>query len=242
MQRFFLFPFHSKDGLVEIGGNLAHQIKNVLRSVVGDDYLLLDNAGSEYDARLTSILKDKVIFEIIDKRQAGGEPYIHIHLYQSFIRKERFEFVLQKGTEIGVASFTPLITNRCVSLPKKLAEKQVRWLSIIREAAEQSERGMVPRLNEALSLQDACNGARGFSMIFWECEKDLKLSKALKTYSHELDRQINIFVGPEGGFTADEIELAAENGIKSVSLSNRILRSETAALVACANILYHFDR
>lgn len=208
---------------------------------MGDNYLLLDNAGSEYDARLTSIQKDKVIFEIKDKRNARAEPVIHIHLYQSFIKKERFEFVLQKGTEIGVASFTPLITHRCVSLPKKATGKQVRWLSIIREAAEQSGRGILPGLNEALSFRDACSRASGFSIIFWECEKEMKLSKALKTYSPEQERQINIFIGPEGGFTDDEIEMATGNGIKSVSLSTRILRSETAALVACSNILYHFE-
>lgn len=241
MQRFFIVPFQSKDGLVEVRGNLAHQIKTVLRSVAGDRFILLDNAGSEYDARLISIQREKVILEIKDKKQVRGESFFHINLYQSLLKKEKFELVLQKGTEIGAASFSPLIAHRCVSSYKHTGgtDKRERWFSIIREAAEQSERGLLPGLNEPVSFQDACNRIKGFSLIFWECEREINLYKALETYSPEQDGNINIFIGPEGGFTNEEIELARENGIKSVSLSSRILRSETAALVAIANIFYH---
>lgn len=239
MQRFFIVPFKSIDGLVEIRGNLAHQIKNVLRSSVGDGFLLLDNAGSEYDASLVSIKRDRVTLEIKHKRLVKGEPPVQINLYQSLLRKEKFEFVLQKGTEIGVSAFIPLIADRCVSLYKKGPDKQERWSSIVKEAAEQSGRGLLPKLYKATSFREACNRVSGCSLIFWECEKEMNLYKALRNYLPGKTVNINIFVGPEGGFTPEEIILARENDIRSVSLSPRILRSETAALVATANIFYH---
>lgn len=239
MQRFFVIPFQSKGGLVELRGKLAHQIKTVIRSVVGDAFLLLDNEGNEYDARLISIKKEAAVLEIKDKRKVKEETFIHIHLYQSLLKKEKFELVLQKGTEIGVKYFTPVIAYRCVSLYKKGADKLERWSSIIKEAAEQSGRVWLPRLEEAISFQEACSYIKGFSYIFWEHEKETSLYEAFKNYTPEQDVTINIFVGPEGGFTSEEIEVARKNRIRSVSLSDRILRAETAAIVGIANIIYH---
>ncbi len=239
MQRFFVVPFRPEDSVLEVTGDLAHQIKNVLRCAPGDSFLLLDNEGSEYDAALVSVHREKVVLEIRDKRKAEGEPPVQIKLYQSLVRKDRLEFVLQKGTEIGVACFAPVIAHRCVSLYRKGTDKLERWSSIVKEAAEQSGRGFLPTIEEPVTFRDACGGVSGFPLIFWECERETNLYEALKDYSPERHGKINIFIGPEGGFTTGEIELARDNGIRSVSLSPRILRSETAALVAAANILYH---
>lgn len=224
---------------MHLKGKIAHQIINVLRSLPGDRFLLLDNEGSEYDTRLLNIEKRTAVMEITDRRSAQEDQSIRINLYQSLLKKEKFEMVLQKGTEIGVTSFTPIIAHRCIPLIKKGEMKRDRWYAIIREAAEQSARGFLPGLNEAIPIQDAFRTAKGVSLIFWENEKVTGLYEVLVSYFSKQDRDINIFLGPEGGFTDGEIDMARNNGIKSVSLGPRTLRSETAALVACANIFYH---
>lgn len=242
MHRFFVIPFQSKDGIVEIKGNLAHQIRNVLRKKTGDSFILLDNAGNQYHAELIKIEENRALMEVKSKEQASGGPALHIDLYQSLLKKTKFEFVLQKGTEIGIANFIPIRSHRCLALHKQEKEqKQERWLSIIREAAEQSRRGMLPGLSEALSFEEACKKVKGFSLIFWEGEKKRSLGQAMRAFFPHQREEVNIFIGPEGGFTAEEIELATVKGIVPVSLGPRILRAETASLVAAANILYHYE-
>lgn len=171
----------------------------------------------------------------------GHEPTARIALYQALLKGERFEFVLQKGTEIGISDFIPLKCERCV-VGEPGEAKLERWQRIIREAAEQCGRARLPRLSSLLPLEEACRNASGRRLLAWEGER----GRGLKDYLKELrsngrleeNREFSLFIGPEGGFSQREVEVAEGHGVMPVSLGRRILRAETAGLVAAAIILY----
>ena len=150
-----------------------------------------------------------------------------VTLYQALLKADKFEWVLQKGTEIGIAAFAPIITERCVR-DAVSAAKLERWRRIVREAAEQSERGIIPSLREPLPFAEAVQCLGELSLIAYEDEQTQSLRAALQQY-HD-SQQIALFVGPEGGFSADEIALAQRQHITPVTLCPRILRAETAVL------------
>jgi len=150
MNRFFVSKSDLHGEQVVLGRRQAHQIRNVLRMKTGDPLIVLDNAGFEYEAALTELRKDTAVAQIIEKRPAPAEPSVRLTLYQSLLARDKFELLLQKCTEIGVARFVPVITERSIVrntdtvTPKKLA----RWRRILTEAAEQSHRGRIPELDQ----------------------------------------------------------------------------------------------
>ncbi len=181
------------------------------------------------------------------RRLAGGEPRTKISLYQGVLRSRRFELVLQKCTELGVVEFVPTIADRCVvSDLDAVDKKRRRWEWIIQEAAEQCRRGRKPSLRPALLFPRACEEAMhsgGLSIILWEGEDEVGLGALLREVPRDPEEtwppfSINLFVGPEGGFTTDEITIAQRYGLAPVSLGARILRSETAGIAATAAVLY----
>lgn len=255
MHRFFIPPSWVEGNEVTITGPQAHQIANVLRMGPGDLVLVLDNSGWEIETRLVSVDKRTINGEVLHRRLASGEPRTKISLYQGVLRSNRFEFVLQKGTELGVVQFLPIISERCVVSDLDAVEKRrPRWEWIIQEAAEQCRRGRKPALHSAILFPQACEQARrsgGQSFILWEQEKSSSLRSLLRraspgsgagsTGGAETGRSpfaINLFIGPEGGFTEEEIALAKRYGLLPITLGPRILRAETAGIVAAAAVLY----
>lgn len=240
MHRFFVPPDWIDYGKVILRGGLAQQLWNVLRLKPGDEITLLDNSGREYRVRLEKLEKDQAEGSIVDQ-SPGHEPTARIALYQALLKGERFEFVLQKGTEIGVSDFIPLKCERCVAGEPGEAKLE-RWRRIIREAAEQCGRARLPQLSPPLPLEEACQMAPGRCLLAWEGER----GKGLKDYLGELrssgrleeSREFSLFIGPEGGFSQREVQAAEDHGVMPVSLGRRILRAETAGLVAAAVILY----
>jgi 16S rRNA (uracil1498-N3)-methyltransferase len=244
MHRFFIPPEWIDEGKVTISGWLVHQLQHVLRLKTEDHILVLDNNGWEYEVELKRMTTERVNGKIIEKRLSRAEPRTHITLYQALLKGSKFEFVLQKCTELGVAAFVPTISDRCVvgNLADVTSGKIMRWKRITQEAAEQSGRGRLPLLRSPLLFGQACEQASGFSLIPWEGEKAMGLSAALKeqTSAGGYPSSVNLFIGPEGGFSDSEVEFARAYGIKPVSLGNRILRAETAAIAAVAAILYEY--
>ncbi len=255
MHRFFIPPSWVEGNEVTITGPQAHQIANVLRMHPGDQAIVLDNSGWEIEVQLVSVDRSTIRAQVLHRRLAGGEPRTKISLYQGALRSNRFEFVLQKGTELGVVQFLPMIAERCVvSDLDSVEKKRRRWEWIIQEAAEQCRRGRQPALDSAVLFPQACEQARrsgGISLILWEQEETTNLRDLLRKASQGLgvglsegqvsERSpfaINLFVGPEGGFTAEEIALGRSYGLVPVTLGRRVLRAETAAIVAAAVILY----
>jgi 16S rRNA (uracil1498-N3)-methyltransferase len=247
MHRFFVPPSWVQGNSVTVTGPQAHQIERVLRMRPGDVVLVLDNSGWEIETRLLSVARDRVEGEVLHRRLAGGEPRTKISLYQGVLKSKGFELVLQKGTELGVVEFVPIIADRCVVSDLDAVEKRRRrWEWIIQEAAEQSHRGRKPVLRPAVLFRQACEEARhlgGLSLIPWEGESDVALREVLRAAPPGGEQKgapfaLNLFIGPEGGFTADEIAVARRYGLLPVTLGPRILRAETAGLAATAAILY----
>ena len=183
--RFFVEPsaFRGRDVLIE-NAELTHQLGNVLRLRAGERVLLLDNSGWQYVVTLSQVEPGRVAGIVERKELAGGEPRTKLTLYVALMRPERFEWVLQKGTELGVSAFVPLICERStIADAGELSERKLdRWGRIVREAAEQARRGKVPRLAPALLFPTACDQAvqRGLAILLWEGMGTLSLRRMLR--------------------------------------------------------------
>jgi 16S rRNA (uracil1498-N3)-methyltransferase len=249
MQHFFVPAEALTHQPVILTGEQARQVQRVLRMRPGEKLTLLDNLGAAYEAVLLGYGKDEARFQTLRRGQATGEPSLHITLCQAVLKGEHFAYALQKATEVGVSAFVPIICERNVVDDLDAIEgKRPRWQRILQEAAEQSGRGRIPTLAPAQLLADALAGeeaARAASgdgsvlrLIPWEEERGVTLRDALVTCNLRVVKRIQVFVGPEGGFSAAEVELARAHGVRPVSLGARILRAETAGVVAAAAILY----
>ena len=243
MHRFFVGPDSIDGDSVSLQGDAARQISRVLRARPGQRIVVLDNSGSEYVVVVRSVSPREVSGTIESSGPSEGEPLVEITLFQSMLKADRFEFVLQKGTEMGVSTFVPLISERTVprvGSKSRIEQRSRRWESIIREAAEQSHRGRLPGLRPPVDFKGACEEAEGLCLVPWEEERSVGLKSVVRDRRAELVQRpvVSVLVGPEGGFSRAEIELARAKGLTPVSLGTRILRSETAA-VAC--VLYEMD-
>lgn len=239
VHRFFVDPSSIKFGKVYFNKDNSKQITKVLRLRKGDSVIVLDGSGIELEVELEQMISDAVSGKIIKERLNNSEHKTFIYLYQALIPKDKFEVVLQKGTEIGISEFIPVETKRSlVKVGDLKPEKFDRFQRIIQEASEQSERGIIPQLASAIKFEDAIIKAlnKGLVIVAWEREQDLNLKKI--TDDLQNNDHISIFVGPEGGFEEKEIEYAREKGAKTISLGSRILRTETAGLVFAANIIF----
>lgn len=231
LQRFFIDPgvINGKE-IILSDKDTVNQIKKVLRFRVGDNAVFLDGFGKEYISVIKEISNLVIKGEIIENRQNQNEPELKITLYQALCKKDKFEWVLQKGTEIGISEFVPIITERT----EKLGLNVERAEKILKESAEQSERGIIPKLLEIKKFVEIISNLPKDNQI-------ILLDRSGKNIKHfslsSFHFPLNIFVGPEGGFSESELKSAKEAGVKIVSLGSRVLRTETAGLVAAAILL-----
>ena len=242
MHRFFVPAECFRAGQVTLPSPVAHQIQHVLRLRPKDQIVVLDPAGVEYTAELEQVGSGGATARVLSQQPARGEPGLRLTLYQSLVQREKFEWILQKCTEVGVARIVPVLSARSLvrSWTADDAKKLPRWERILQEAAEQSQRGKVPALGTPLSFNQAAAAAvreHDQSLIPWEEERSLSLRQAL-AQSQRPPGSLALFIGPEGGFSAEEAAAARDLGIQPVSLGRRILRAETAAVVATALVLF----
>ncbi|MDD5190982.1 MAG: RsmE family RNA methyltransferase [Dehalococcoidales bacterium] len=237
MNRFFIPKEWLEADGVNIYDEAARQIINVLRLKVNDRIVVLDNTGVEYRVNLDGFTKDTVHGTIEAREPSANEPHVKITLYQSLLKADKFEYVLQKGVELGVTAFVPVISARCIA-KKESAEKRARWEKIIKEAAEQSERGIIPELKATVQFTQSCETVNPLSIMLWEQEDFRPLAKILRKPDLKVIDAVNLFVGPEGGYTEREADHAREHGILTASLGKRILRADTAGIVAVTAVMY----
>lgn len=213
-------------------GEAAHRhMVKVLRLGVGAAIELFDGRGCEVEARITAVGRDSVEVCLGERRQIRPAACA-ITLIQSVPRGERMDLIVQKTTELGVARIVPVLTLHGMSKPPPGRAR--RWQTIAEEAARQSGRADVPTVAEPLALPDALAhlgapiGQTRF--MLWEGEQDRSLHRALS----DGPAQVALLIGPEGGFASAEVESCTQAGFRSVGLGPRILRTETAAIVAVA--------
>lgn len=203
---------------------VINQIKNVLRLKTGEQVILFDGQKNEAQCEVSSISKSEANFKVLEHRLCQNEPTTQVTLYCAILKKENFDLVAQKAVETGVSVIRPIITDRTI----KTNLKYDRLNKIVKEASEQSGRGIVPSLKEALSFDEAIKQAteNDFNLIFDQNGQNFfSLEKPIV-------KNIGIFIGPEGGFTPAEIEKAERLGFKVASLKALTLRAETAVIVA----------
>ncbi len=267
MHRFFVSPELLKETNIDVPlpKELAHQVRDVIRLDVGEQLLLLDNSGDEILATVAKTNKATVEVHLLERRPGRSEPAIRIILCPGLLKSTRFEWILEKGTELGVSVFSPIICRRSMAgLEDTGSSKIQRWQRIIQEAAEQSGRSRLPDLLPIRPLVDALNDISpgALAIMPWEEEHSLTLHDALNSsirstgdvgatlaVARSMEPQtlqslstIVLFIGPEGGLMAEEVALAQRHGVQIVTLGTRILRAETAALVTVANVMYELER
>lgn len=238
MHRFFITDRDVISGgeATIVSDDLVHQMFNVLRFEVGEEVVVFDGSGYEWVVELTVVAKREIVGKILKKVKNDAEPKGMVCLYQSLLKNmDRFEWVLQKGTEVGVSEFVPLVSARC---ERPVVGKVERMERILKEAAEQSGRGIVPVLREPVKFRDVVGGGVGCASGEVCVIADPSAEKGLKELVSDADfgkfEKINLFVGPEGGFTSEEVSAALKAGFVGVNLGKRILRSETAGIVMAA--------
>ena len=253
MHRFFVAPAllaHSTttgNPLITLPDRLAHQVRDVLRLGIGEQLVLLDNSGDEVLASVTKSNRTSVEVQVLDRRAGKSESPVRIILCQGLLKSARFEWVLEKGTELGVAVFAPILCRRSMAgLEDAGPSKQQRWQRIIQEAAEQCGRSRLPELLPARPLMHALNDILpgALALMPWEEEHGQTLREVLVPALNRGDSQpvtVVLFIGPEGGLMAEEVTLAQRYGVQVVTLGQRILRAETAALATIANVMYEFE-
>jgi 16S rRNA (uracil1498-N3)-methyltransferase len=238
MHRFFIPKDWIMQDSVIISGEPLHQIGYVLRLRPTNIITVLDNTGWEYEVEIEKISKEQVWGKVRSKKQGKGEPNVKITLYQALLKSpDKFELVLQKSVELGVTAFVPFVSERCVAR-KESPAKIERWEKIIREAAEQSERLILPVLNPIITFEEACKTVKKPALMLWEQEKSVSIKCTLQNAPFKEAAALNVIIGPEGGFPDSEKELAEKQGIAIASLGQRVLRAETASLAAISAVLY----
>lgn len=242
--RFFVEPGLLGGERVVLTGAQAHQISRVLRLKPGDRVVLLDGGDREYVVRLDEVRTSSVTGTVASTRARRPEPGLVLTLYQALVPRDRFETVLQKGTEVGISRFVPVWCERSI-VPggdRVDASRLERWRRIVTEAAEQCERGIVPEVTAPLRFPEALVAAvrTGPLVLAWERERERSIQAGLQSaLSVAADpHALGLMTGPEGGFSHLEIELARDAGAVTVSLGPRILRTETAGPILAALALY----
>ena len=243
MHRFLIDPSDIQDGRVHFAEEISLQMKKVLRLRSGNEVVVFDGGGVDYQVRLEVVETKASLGTVLSANDSHNEPGIFITLYQALIRSERYEYALQKGVETGISRFVPFTSERTeVSNPSH--SRMDRWRRIIKEAAEQSGRSVVPQLSDPILFSNMIKNLNSVVLIPWEEEKNQSIRQILSKLRQDpgLDvTYIDLIIGPVGGFTSQEVLDAADYGATSVSLGKRILRSETAGIVATVAVLYEFD-
>jgi len=240
MHRFFISHDSFKNGAIYlIGENAAHA--QVLRLRTGEEIVAtISGSGIEHICRILAVSKVEVVAEIMHSRAVKSEPPFEIVLYQALPKGSKMAEIIERATELGVTRIVPIITARCVSLPKSDSQKSARWQKIAKVAAKLSHRGRIPEISDTIRLDKALQTVTNPSAAFvcYELEGKRSLKQHLdKLEPNKLD-SLAFFIGAEGGFEAHEIELFSQQGISPISLGARILRTESAAAMVLANINY----
>jgi 16S rRNA (uracil1498-N3)-methyltransferase len=238
LRRFFVPPGSLRARHVTLGPEMAHRLGRVLRLRAGDRVILTEGGAHEYEVQITAVSGNALTANVVAERPSPHEPDVEIVLYQSLIRANRFDLVLEKGTEIGVSRFVPVTAARSIiqGNGEPSTARSERWSRLVTEAAEQCGRGRLPAIDAPAALEDAVRAAQGLKLVPYEEERGLRLTAHLRKLTTR-PRQVSLLIGPEGGFEPEEIALAREHGWTSVSLGPRVMRAETAGIVASALVL-----
>lgn len=246
MQRYFIDPGQFGERSVTVTGEDARHIGRVMRSKPGDKLIVSDGHSRVALAEIVSIEPQEVTADIIEHMEQAGEPWLQVTVAQSLPKGDKMEIVIQKCTEIGAVSFLPFLSERTVVQydGKKEEKRTARWRKIAKEAAEQAHRSKIPAIEAPLSWREMLSALSEYDLVClcYEKEQGQQLRDVLKPFADQLEPgqsySVAVIVGPEGGFSENEVSEAEAAGAVSVGLGRRVLRTETAAMAALTCIMY----
>ncbi len=243
-----MFNFFAKDqqrngSRFLLNGSDHNHIKNVLRMRLHDT-LLVSHNGASHLCQVVEFCDDYTVVEIIQENYQNTELPVLLTLFQGLPKSDKMEWIIQKTVELGISQIIPVeMTNCVVKLEeKKKPAKQARWQAIAEAAAKQSKRAVIPTVTEPMSYQAALTAAGEMDLILVPYENASGMT-ALKEVLSQLKAgmRVGIFIGPEGGFDPKEIDAVLAKGGQTISLGNRILRTETAAITAVSLCMLHAE-
>ena len=243
MPRFFLTDASREAETLTLLGEDARHIALSLRMRVGDEITVSDGAGTDYRCRLAAITPEEVTAEVLSSAPAVTEPPLSIHLYMGYPKGDKLELIIEKAVELGACSVTPFLSSRCIRRPteEKASRQRERYSRIARAAAGQCGRGVLPTVGETLSFGEMLKAATAseLALFCYEGEGTSPLPSVL--LGRNTPRSVAVIVGSEGGFSPEEAAEAEAAGALPVGLGHRILRCETAPLMALSCLSYAFE-
>lgn len=245
MYQFFVEPGQIQGRRIIITGSDVNHIRNVLRMKPGEEIAVSNGTdGREYRCGIESFTEDEVICSLRFVKEDGVELPSRIHLFQGLPKADKMELIVQKAVELGAYEVIPVAARRCVVRldEKKAASRISRWQGIAEAAAKQSRRGIIPQVHPVMNMREAVAYARTMEvkLIPYELAENMGHTKEILE-AVKPGTDIAVFIGPEGGFEQEEIELAMAAGIEPVTLGRRILRTETAGLTVLSWLMYHLE-
>lgn len=213
--------------------------KDVLR-IKDDEEVEVYIDGSGYIAHMNSYAKDELSLRIVSEIKDKYESDMKVTLFQSLVKSDKMDFIIQKAIEMGVYSIVPTETKRSIVKKKDIKDKKLeRYKNIAKAAAMQSKREFIPEVQEAVKLDESKDLLSGYDLVLIAYEGETEHS--IKDYDIKNANNVAIFVGPEGGFDESEIEALKSSGCKSISMGKRILRAETAPIALLAMLYYEHN-
>ena len=244
MYRFYIEPSRKQGDCIEIIGEDVNHIKNVLRMKNGEKFILCDGAGTDYLCELAGNRERNLVANILEEKKSDTELPVRLVLFQGLPKKDKMELIIQKAVELGATEIVPVMTKRTIVKAEggKEEKKLTRWQAIAESAAKQSGRGVIPTVSPIHTWKEALASMKNldYNVILYENAEGMKpTAECLKVAGQK--GSIGIFVGPEGGFTEDEVSQCKEQGAECLSLGKRILRTETAGLTIISWIMYQLE-
>ena len=251
MTRFFVTPQDIFDNTIRLCAEDTKHVRT-LRLRPDETFIVCDGTGIDYICILGE-RDSNTVAEIVDKQPSIGEPTIKCSAYMAYSKGDRLDYAVQKSVELGVYEIILFESERCVAVPKDIPKKVSRLQRIALETAKQCNRGIVPEVTSAGSLNNVIDKVsaesaqiKKLALFLYECENRMNIKNFLEQkllapcIGEDCEiKSVSIITGPEGGFEPHEAELAKSKGIPTVSLGTRILRSETAPVIALAAVMYH---
>lgn len=245
MQRYFIEPTQIQGNEILITDDDAKHIAKVMRNDVGDQ-VICASEGRSYLAEIRAVDAKSVSLSIINELTISNEPTIDITIYQGLTKADKMEWIIQKGTEIGVNTFVPVEMKYSVTKweSDRGSKKLDRWQKIAKEAAEQAQRSRIPTIKPAISFKEMIteiSKKHSLTMLAYEkSEHSQGIFALLK--QHQGIHDFAIIIGPEGGISEQERDLAMQQGVSLINLGRRILRTETAGLIAATGVLFYHQQ
>jgi 16S rRNA (uracil1498-N3)-methyltransferase len=244
MPVFFIQSSQISGRVLNLTGPLVKHIGGALRNQPGDRILVIDEHRMGYLVQLVRVTRKQIVANVLEERSQAPRSPLSITLAQAILKGKKMDWVLQKATELGVSRIIPLVTERTVvePRPERMTIQHHRWQKILREAAQQSGRWEIPELGSPVDFFRFVEGDRNFdcSVMPWEGEHEKDLKTILRKMHHSRSQtpEILVLIGPEGGFSEQEVRWGQQHQIIPITLGRRILRAETASLATLTMLQY----